>query len=170
MIRNLLIAIALILLLFSCMKEPSQAEDCPFCNPEILQRQTFYEKNNILALYTHKPITQSHFLIIPKRHVERYEDLTAKEILEIHSVIQKVHAAASESFGTSSYLLLQKNGKEVGQSVPHLHFHYIARKQNDSSILKLFLKFVITPLKKPIPASEMEKVIQKLSENNRFAD
>ena len=53
-------------------------QKCPFCDPSIIQRQAFYEDDFVVALCTHKPIMSGHCLIIPKRHVERFE-LTSDE-------------------------------------------------------------------------------------------
>lgn len=138
------------------------AIDCPFCDPQIISRQKFYEDDLVMVLYTHKPIFQGHCLIIPKRHVTRFELLTDAEAAHITTIIKKVHRAASEIFGTTSYLILQKNGKEVGQSVPHLHFHYIPRMAGDSSSLKFIVKVYIANIKKPLPYHEMHEVIEKL--------
>lgn len=88
------------------------------------KRQAFYKNDLVLALYSHKPIYPGHCLIIPKRHVERFEMLSEEEITEIGRVIKKVNQAVEKVFQTSSYLLLQKNGREVGQT-PHVHVHYI---------------------------------------------
>ena len=44
---------------------------------------------------------------------------------EIRLVTLRVHEAASKIFGEADYLILQKDGAGVGQSVPHVHFHYV---------------------------------------------
>lgn len=143
-----------------------QAEEpyCAFCDPVILERQKFYEDDLVIALYTHKPIFPGHCLIIPKKHVERFEALSAEEFAQIAAVIQKVDKVVSPIFGTSAYLLLQKNGKEVGQSVPHVHFHYIPRKKGDDSSLKFMAKMIIADFKSPMSFEEMEKILCKLRE------
>ena len=114
---------------------------CPFCNEEILDKQKFYEDDHIIALYSHKPVSKGHALVIPKEHKERYEELSESEIMAIHKMIRKIHAISSEHFGSDSYLLLQKNGKNVGQTVPHVHFHYIPRKINDTSQIGFIFRF-----------------------------
>lgn len=137
---------------------------CAFCDPAVLKRQTFYEDDLVLALYSHRPIFPGHSLIIPRRHVERFENLTDEEITQIGRVIKQVHQAAMQVFKTSPYLLLQKNGPEVGQSVPHVHFHYIPRKTGDGSTLKFLVRMYLAQIQKPISAAEMEEIVKKMNE------
>jgi len=137
---------------------------CPFCTKQILETQSFYETDKAIALYTHKPVLESHCLILPKRHIERFEDLSYEEMREMQFLINKVNLAAQKVFQTSSYLLLQKNGTEVGQTVPHMHFHYIARKKGDSSTLKFLANMFISSIKSPISEEEMQAKTALLQE------
>ncbi len=101
---------------------------CAFCDPKVVNSQKFYEDDTIVALYSHKPVVPGHCLIIPKRHAERFEQLTDEENASISRVIKKVDQAAIKIFNRASYLLMQKNGVEAGQTVPHVHFHYFPRR------------------------------------------
>ncbi len=85
-----------------------------------------------------------------------FESLSEEELSRLGLAIQKVHKAASIVFKTSSYLLLQKNGKEVGQSVPHIHIHYIPRKLGDRFQLIFFFKILLTHLFPQLSNHEME--------------
>lgn len=135
---------------------------CAFCDPEVLNNQKFYEDDLVLALYTHKPILPGHCLIVSKRHVERFEMLTEAEITQIGRVIKKVNQAVEKVFETSSYLFLQKNGLEVGQSVPHVHFHYVPRKAGDDSMIQFIVKMYIANAKQSISQDEMHETVEKL--------
>lgn len=135
---------------------------CAFCDAKVLDNQKFYEDDLLFALYTHKPIMAGHCLIIPKRHVERFEMLTDTEMTQIGRVIKKVNQAAERVFQTSSYLIVQKNGLEVGQSVPHVHFHYVPRKAGDDSTIEFILKIAIANAKQPISKDEMDEIVEKL--------
>jgi histidine triad (HIT) family protein len=137
---------------------------CAFCNAAVLESQKFYEDDLVLALYTHKPIFPGHCLVIPRRHVERFESLTDEEITQMGRVIKKIDRAVTKVFGTSSYLLLQKNGLEVGQSVPHVHVHYIPRRTGDDSSLGFFIKMFIANAKGPISTEEMQQATEKLKQ------
>lgn len=145
-------------------KNQSANYSCAFCDPKVLEYQKFYEDEFVVALYTHRPIFPGHSLIIPKRHVERFEMLSETEIAQIGQVIKKVNEAAQKVFGTSAYLLLQKNGKEVGQTVPHVHFHYIPRQVGDDSTLKFLVRMYIANFQNPIKAVEMYEAVNKMKE------
>ncbi len=138
------------------------AANCPFCNPAILESQQFYEDDEVIALCTYKPVTPGHCLVIPKRHVERFEGLSEPEITHIGITLQKVNTAVQKVFGTSAYLLLQKNGREVGQSVPHVHVHYIPRKAGENSKIAFFWKMWIADVRKPITPAERREIVEKL--------
>ncbi len=129
---------------------------CAFCDTAILDHQKFYEDEQVIALCTHKPMTPGHCLIIPKRHVERFEGLTDAEMTQIGRVIKRVDQAVASAFQTSSYLLLQKNGVEAGQTVPHVHIHYIPRKAGDHSLFGFMFQMFIANLKPPLSSEKIE--------------
>lgn len=143
-------------------KKPSNASYCAFCDSAVLNAQKFYEDDIVYALYTHKPIFPGHCLIIPKRHVERFEMLSEEEGMMMNQLIKKVNRASSQVFKTSSYLLLQKNGHEVGQTVPHVHFHYIPRQTEDDSTFKFLFHMFLANARKPISQQEMDQIVDKL--------
>lgn len=124
---------------------------CSFCNPDVIGRQQFYESEHVQALIDYHPISEGHCLIIPKRHVERFEDLTDREWVDVRALILRVHSAVSSVFGEADYLILQKNGKGVGQSVPHVHFHYV--RQSGWTQTMWFLRFFFSWM---IPAMSVE--------------
>lgn len=157
-----LVAISGTILFIGLHSKESQLTDCPFCNPKILESQKFYEDELVVVLYTHRPIFPGHSLIIPKNHIERFEMLSEAEIAQIGQVIKKVNRAAEKAFGTSTYMLLQKNGKEVGQSVPHLHFHYIPRQAGDDSTLKFIVNACLAYFGSPLKQTEMQKVVEQM--------
>jgi len=149
---------------YSGSHSDSPKDYCAFCNSNVLIAQKFYEDDLVVALYTHKPVLPGHCLIIPKRHIDRFEKLSDEEFIHIGRVIKKVNMAAMKVFDTSSYLILQKNGIEAGQTVPHVHFHYIPRIAKDSSFLKFFWNMYIASIQKPIKAEKMQEIVDKMKE------
>lgn len=147
----------------SCRKSPAPTL-CPFCNPEILERQMCYEDSLLWVLYTHAPIVPAHFLIIPKRHIERFEQLTNEELTQIGKVTNKLQTAAHKALGVSAYLLHQKNGVEVGQQVPHIHIHMIGRAKGDGSMLSLIWNILMAQVRGPLPQEKLQKTIDAIKQ------
>lgn len=139
-----------------------EKSSCPFCNKEVLEGQTFYEGCEVLGILTYKPSVEGHVLIIPKRHVVYFDGLTKGEMGEIQETIQEIHQMFQKYYGMTGYLLLQKNGKEAGQSVPHVHFHYIPRKVGQKGFLTAFQIFV-APFLKPLDRKTMKTQAEEYS-------
>jgi diadenosine tetraphosphate (Ap4A) HIT family hydrolase len=78
-------------------------------------------------------------------------------------MIARVNRAEQKIFGATGYTLLEKNGVEAGQSVPHVHFHYFPRKVGDSN-LWLAVRMFLAPWLKPLTNEELEL------QRDRFAD
>ncbi len=135
---------------------------CAFCDKTVINRQKFYEDRFVIVMCTHQPIVSSHFLIIPKRHVERLELLTQQELTHVHQAIEKVRQASQSIFETSPYFIHQKNGREVGQSVPHVHFHFIGKRPGDNSTVRFVAKMIWAYLRGPVSPEKMQKVIEKM--------
>lgn len=149
-----------LMLLTICLN--SFASYCPFCDQAVLERQAFYEDELVMALYDHRPIFPGHSLIIPKRHIERFDQLTEEEMTQIGRAIKKVNLLIPEVFHTSAYLIAEKNGLEVGQSVPHIHFHYLPRKSGESSLLYFFWRACLAQIQKPIEPIQMKAIVDML--------
>lgn len=83
-----------------------------------------YESNLVLAFLDTSPISLGHVLVVPKRHFEKYHDLSveyARSMGEALLVVSKAIGADSD------YNILSNNGESAYQSVFHLHFHVIGR-------------------------------------------
>lgn len=98
---------------------------CPFCNPDIIANQFVHETDHTVTLYCLTPATKGNILILPKRHIERFEQLTTEEMQFIQGEINLFSKVFTNFYGISEFVILQKNGKNAGQSVAHLHFHMI---------------------------------------------
>lgn len=134
---------------------------CPFCNPEVIARQKYFENDLVIALYNYRPVIEGHCLIIPKRHVERFEELTAEEMVAIQAAINKTDQAVKKVFQTQDFFILQKNGKSAGQTVPHVHFHYIPSEQGENPY-KILGRFIIYPFKSKLDDSEVKHIADQL--------
>lgn len=131
---------------------------CPFCDPYV-EKNIFLEEGTALGVCTNHPIFPGHVLVIPRRHVERFEDLSDQEICDIGAATRRIHEAAIRLFGENDYMLLQKNGASAGQSVFHVHFHYYARSEKMGTFGFLW-RFLLAPYWGALNEKEMDDQVQ----------
>ena len=110
------------------MKDPNNP--CLFCNA----KKSGYTKDNQLAYasYDTYPVSKLHCLIIPKRHIRDYFDLTEEELLACNNLIKNMKDEILKKDPTVEGFNIGTNaGKVSGQSIFHCHFHLIPRRKND---------------------------------------
>lgn len=73
------------------------------------------------------PVVPGHMLVIPKRHVESFTELSYDEAIEVMVVIRQI----KESSSTKSFTIAINDGPLAGRTVPHLHIHVIPRHESD---------------------------------------
>jgi histidine triad (HIT) family protein len=133
-------------------------KNCAFCNPHVIETHTFYEDNLVRGLCSNKPILPYHCLVVIKRHIVRFEKATEEEITAAGKLLKRINAVIQKLNGPSSYLLLQKNGDEVGQTVPHVHIHYMPTQVTNhhcTATWGLLWHFVLAPFQRSISHEEL---------------
>ncbi len=98
---------------------------CLFCkiiNKEI-PSNIVAEDNNCLAFHDINPKAPVHVLVIPKQHIESFNEVSAQTMGEITLFTQQV--AKELGINKSGYRLITNIGENGGQEVKHLHFHLL---------------------------------------------
>ena len=110
------------------MKDPNNP--CLFCN---INKKDIEEENNLsYASYDSYPVSKNHCLIIPKRHVSEYFDLTKEEIIACNDLISIMkHKIMSKDKSVKGFNIGVNSGKVAGQSIMHCHIHLIPRRVGD---------------------------------------
>jgi histidine triad (HIT) family protein len=90
-----------------------------------------FENERVLAFLDITPLCEGHTLVIPKRQVERLEDLPPEDTMEIARQLGAIAKRVCAATGAEAYNILQSNGRVAGQEVPHVHFHIIPRRAGD---------------------------------------
>lgn len=93
---------------------------CVFC--DLKEKYIIAEDLGLVLTANLFPYTDGHLLVIPRRHVENYLDLTQKEILAYHRLAKKSLKLLREVLGIDSVWLLLREGKQTGKTVAHLHW------------------------------------------------
>src|SRR5579862_2438691 len=112
------------------------AKTCTFCTPEILKDQNVFEGQYFTVLLDYEPHVLGHLLVIPKRHIVKAHELSKDEWCELADIMPKIVKVFSEFLKTDDYIILEKNGHNAFQHVPHVHFHlYPVHSETWSDIL-----------------------------------
>lgn len=122
--------------LFFCNIDKMDA--CVFCRQETLENQSVFQSNYFNVLVDYAPRMKGHLLVVPKRHLAKAHELSTEEWAELSFVIPKIVECFSTVLHTDQYLLVEKNGVQAFQSVPHVHFHVLpVTTQTWAEIFKL---------------------------------
>jgi diadenosine tetraphosphate (Ap4A) HIT family hydrolase len=89
------------------------AAPCPFCNPP--RDRILHERETAFAIRDGYPVSPGHTLVIPRRHVASFFEVTDAE----------------REFRPAGYNIGINDGAAAGQTVPHLHIHLIPRYAGD---------------------------------------
>lgn len=103
---------------------------CLFC--EIPQSRIIHQNDLAYVIRDGFPVTDSHSLIIPKRHAIDYFDLTNDELLACHDLI---HLSKNEILQNDKTVIAfnigLNAGEAAGQTIFHCHIHLIPRRKGD---------------------------------------
>ena len=110
------------------MKDPNNP--CIFCK---IRKEELQLENQLAYSSTDSyPVSQFHSLIVPKRHVETYFELTKDEILACNELILKTkEKILKQDSSVQGFNIGTNAGKSAGQSIMHCHIHLIPRREGD---------------------------------------
>lgn len=105
-------------------------KECIFCNLDP-NREIIAQNDLALAFFDAFPVNPGHALIIPKRHVADYFDLTEDEVAAMQALLREVKAIVEKRFNPDGYNIGVNVNAAAGQSVFHVHMHLIPRYKGD---------------------------------------
>ncbi|GHV26566.1 histidine triad nucleotide-binding protein [Clostridia bacterium] len=111
--------------------------DCVFC--KIIDKQIpskiVYEDDAIIAIHDVAPLTPTHILIMPKRHVhslKQIDDLPDETLAKLLRVAAKL--AVELGLSEDGYRIVSNSGAAACQSVPHLHIHLLGGRDMNAAM------------------------------------
>ncbi len=110
--------------------------DCIFCAIAAGEIPSFkvYEDDAFLAYLDINPFSEGHVLVIPKEHRECLLDADDTLLAELIARVKKIASRVKNVLGADGFNILQNNGEAAGQSVKHIHFHIVPRKNGDALV------------------------------------
>jgi diadenosine tetraphosphate (Ap4A) HIT family hydrolase len=110
------------------MRDPNNP--CLFCNSKI--SGIVHENDLAYASYDTYPVSEFHCLIIPKRHVIDYFELTDEELVACNDLIKVIkEEVLIKDKSVKAFNIGTNAGKIAGQSIMHCHIHLIPRREGD---------------------------------------
>ena len=106
--------------------------ECPFCSPDS-ERELFLESATAYAIFDKFPVNSGHILIIPKKHVSDYFELSFKEQSACWFMLNKAKSIIKNEFNPAGFNVGINIGESAGQTIPHVHIHLIPRYKEDVS-------------------------------------
>jgi len=100
---------------------------CELCAPA----QVLAENGAAYARYDNNSLAPGHAIIVPRRHVADFFEMTAEEQAAVLELLNKVQRLVQEKYSPDGYNVGVNVGKAAGQSRLHVHVHLIPRYSGD---------------------------------------
>lgn len=85
-----------------------------------------HETDELVAFHDANPQAPVHVLIVPKKHLARISEAGELDAeLLGHLLLGAQAVARLEGVAESGYRIVINNGRDAGESVPHLHLHVL---------------------------------------------
>jgi len=114
---------------------------CELCTPidVVLQNSLAYVR------YDNNSLSRGHVLVVPRRHVASFFDMSKDEQLAILELLAEAQRHLERSFSPDGYNIGVNIGVAGGQSRMHVHVHLIPRYAGDVSDPSGGIRCVLPP-------------------------
>ena len=104
--------------------------DCLFCNiiKGDIPSTKVYENDYVYAFLDIEPQAPFHAIIVPKVHISSADEINSQNSIYIAKIFEAVAEIAKNENLIDGYRVVNNCGKDGGQTVGHIHFHLLARR------------------------------------------
>ncbi len=104
--------------------------DCLFCKIAAgeIPSTKVYEDESVYAFLDIDPQAPFHAIIIPREHITSAAEITAENSALIAKVFEAAAKIAKAENLDKGFRIVNNCGEEGGQTVGHIHFHLLARR------------------------------------------
>lgn len=104
-------------------------ETCVFC--QLNKDLILLETSHSILVANYFPLGSLSLLAIPKRHIQSITDLSTKETIDLMGIITLATRKIKTKAKPEGINIFTNEGEIAGQTIPHLHFHIVARNNDD---------------------------------------
>ncbi|MBA3433552.1 MAG: HIT domain-containing protein [Actinobacteria bacterium] len=97
--------------------------DCLFCQL-VVDGDHVAKSDGFVAIRDINPISETHLLVLPERHVDTFKEIDAFPDDEAGRMLHFV-AETAKGAGLDDYRVLVNVGAGAGQTIFHLHWHVL---------------------------------------------
>lgn len=91
--------------------------------------QIAHEDGQCIAIHDINPQAPVHVLVIPKKPIPRVGEAAAGDQAVLgHLLLTAAALARKLGLGESGYRIVINNGRDGGETVPHLHVHVLGKR------------------------------------------
>lgn len=106
---------------------------CFFCGEKDTLQNVFAENEFWIARWDNFPVSKGHAEIVLKRHASSVFDISDNEFRAALPLLGEVKRIVLAAHAPDGWNLGINDGSAAGQTVPHLHIHFIPRYAGDVS-------------------------------------
>lgn len=104
--------------------------DCLFCKivEGSIPSTKIYEDEFVYAFADIDPQAPFHAIVIPKEHISSADEISGENSVLVAKVFEAIAKIAKQENLENGYRVVNNCGKDGGQTVGHIHFHLLARR------------------------------------------
>lgn len=96
-----------------------------------VERELLFESATAFSFFDKYPVNKGHILVVPKRVVANYFDLSVKEQTACWIMVNKVKEELQKRFNPDGFNVGININEDAGQTISHCHIHVIPRYKGD---------------------------------------
>jgi diadenosine tetraphosphate (Ap4A) HIT family hydrolase len=100
---------------------------CELCKPDMI----LIEDERAYVRYDNNSLSKGHVLVVPRRHVASFFDMTWEEKTAILALLDRAKELIAKEHQPDGYNIGVNIGRAGGQSRMHVHVHLIPRYTGD---------------------------------------
>jgi diadenosine tetraphosphate (Ap4A) HIT family hydrolase len=102
-------------------------DDCELCKPDMM----LFGDTNAYVRFDNNSLSPGHVLVVPRRHVPNFFDMTWDEKTSVLALLDRAKAELENLYAPDGYNIGVNIGRAGGQSRMHVHMHLIPRYAGD---------------------------------------
>jgi len=142
-------------------------EGCIFCDfpkeNRDRERLILYRGEKAFVIMNNYPYNPGHVMVVPYRHVAKWEDLTDEELLDIMRLSQLMIKAIKKAMKPDGFNMGVNLGRVAGAGIDsHVHLHIVPRWNGDTNFMPVIADTKVIPESLEEAYEELKKAIEEV--------